>query len=141
DKPEAAKENIKALVSSFSQFYSPQLNSLKYHFVDPKRISRDFLLRLFSGGPKMIMNVEELSSIYHFANRSTTVPGMKWVLSKALPAPANLPTDGIVLGESNYRGTKQLVRLKDEDRRRHLFMIGKTGTGKTTLFEAIIEQD
>jgi len=46
-----------------------------------------------------------------------------------------------VIGESNYRGAKKLVRLQDEDRRRHLFMIGKTGVGKTTLFETMIEQD
>ena len=141
DTPTSAQENTKALISSFSQFYSPQLNSLKYRRVDQKRIARDFLLRLFSGAPKMILNVEELSSIFHFPNRHNETPGLKWVLAKTLPAPANLPAEGVVIGESNYRGEKKLVRLQEEDRRRHIFMIGKTGTGKTTLFETMIEQD
>lgn len=141
DTPAAAEENTKALISAFSQFYSPQLNSLKYRQVEQKRIARDYLLRLFSGAPKMILNVEELASIYHFPNRYSEVPGMKWVLAKTLPSPPNLPKEGVVIGESNYRGEKNLVRLQDEDRRRHIFMIGKTGTGKTTLFEMMIEQD
>lgn len=141
DKMIAADENLKVLIGAFAQFYSPQLNSFKYRHVPANRLSRDFLLRLFSGAPKMILNVEELSSVYHFPNRSSEVPGMKWLLSKVLPAPANLPKTGTVLGESNFRGVKELVRIKPDDRRRHLFMIGKTGTGKTTLFETMIEQD
>ncbi len=141
DSSSTAEENSKALISAFSQFYWPQLNSLKYRKVEQKRIARDFLLRLFSGAPKMILNVEELSSFYHFPNRHTETPGLKWVLAKILPAPAHLPTEGVVIGESNYRGEKKLVRLQEEDRRRHIFMIGKTGTGKTTLFETMIEQD
>ncbi len=141
DTTDAAELNTKQLISAFSQFYSPQLNSLKYRRVESKRIARDFLLRLFSGAPKMILNVEELSSIYHFPNRHTEVPGLKWVLAKVLPSPPNLPSSGVVIGESHFRGEKKLVRVRDEDRRRHIFMIGKTGTGKTTLFETMIEQD
>jgi len=141
DTPAAAEQNTKAIISAFAQYYSPQLNSLKYRQVRPNRISRDFLLRLFSGAPKMILNVEELASIYHLPNRHTDTPGLKWVLAKQLPAPSNLPKEGVVIGESNYRGEKNLIRLQDEDRRRHIFMIGKTGTGKTTLFETMIEQD
>ncbi|MCR4277579.1 MAG: type IV secretion system DNA-binding domain-containing protein [Candidatus Berkelbacteria bacterium] len=141
ETPQAAQENTKAIISAFSQFYSPQLNSLKYRQVEQKKIARDFLLRLFSRAPKMILNVEELASVYHFPNRHTETPGLKWVLAKALPAPSNLPKEGVVIGESNYRGEKHLVRLQEEDRRRHIFMIGKTGTGKTTLFETMIEQD
>lgn len=136
-----ASENLKTIISSFAQYYSPQLNSLKYHHLSDKQASRDYLLRLFSGSKKMILNVEELSSIFHFPNRSTETPGLKWVMSRNLPPPANLPAKGIVIGESNYRSEKKLVRLDEEDRRRHLFMIGKTGVGKTTLFETMIEQD
>ncbi|OGD67859.1 hypothetical protein A3F08_01185 [Candidatus Berkelbacteria bacterium RIFCSPHIGHO2_12_FULL_36_9] len=55
--------------------------------------------------------------------------------------PTNLPEDGTIIGESVYRGERKMVRLKTEDRRRHIFMIGKTGVGKTTLFENMIKQD
>lgn len=137
----AADANLSGIVAAMGQFYSPQFNSLKYRKISSSKIARDYLLRLFANAPKMIFNVEELSSIYHLPNRSLETPGVRWLVSRSLPAPANLPQKGVVLGESIYRGTKQLVRLQEEDRRRHVFMIGKTGTGKTTLFETMIEQD
>ncbi|MBI4948430.1 type IV secretion system DNA-binding domain-containing protein [Candidatus Berkelbacteria bacterium] len=136
-----AEANLDVLIAAFSQFYSPQFNSLKYRKVFPDKIAKDYLLRIFSGAPKMILNVEEISSIFHLPTHILETPGLKWLTARALPAPANLPDEGVVIGESVYRGTKKLVRLQDEDRRRHLFMIGKTGTGKTTLFETMIEQD
>lgn len=136
-----AEANLNLLITSFAQFYAPQFNSLKYRKIATSKLARDYLLRLFSGAPRMIFNVEELSSFYHFPTRSVETPGIKWLMAKGLPAPANLPKTGVVIGKSNYRGSTQLVRLQDEDRRRHMFMIGKTGTGKTTLFETMIEQD
>lgn len=137
----AADANLNTMIASFSQYYSPQFNSLKYRKIGAGKIAHDYLMRLFSGAPKMILNVEELSSIYHLPTRVLETPGLKWLMAKSLPAPANLPDTGVVIGESNYRGQSKLVRLKEEDRRRHLFMIGKTGVGKTTLFETMIEQD
>lgn len=141
-KDEAAAEaNLNSLIAAFAQFYAPQFNSLKYRKLKGLKIARDYLLRLFANAPKMILNVEELSSLFHLPTRTLETPGVKWLVAKQLPAPASLPEEGIVIGESIYRGTKKLVRLKNEDRRRHLFMIGKTGVGKTTLFETMIEQD
>ncbi|MEX2012406.1 MAG: type IV secretion system DNA-binding domain-containing protein [Patescibacteria group bacterium] len=136
-----AEGNLMALISGFSQFYSPQFNSFKYKKAKSDNIARQYLLRMFAGAPKMILNVEEISSIFHLPNRLLETPGLKWEMSKTLPAPENLPPAGVVIGESAYRDINKLVRLKDDDRRRHLFMIGKTGTGKTTLFETMIEQD
>jgi len=141
-KDEAAvKENLSTLIASFAQFHHPSFNSLKYRLISPKKIARNYLLRLFLGNRKMLLNTEEISSIFHFPNRTLETPGVKWLQARSLPAPAGLPTEGVIIGESLYRGVKQLIRLKDEDRRRHLFMIGKTGVGKTTLFENMIEQD
>ncbi len=137
----SAAVGLTTIVSAFSQFYAPQYNSLKYRKAAGAKIGRDYLLRSFNNAPKMLLNVEELSSIFHLPTRVLQTPGVKWVGAKKLPAPANLPKEGIVIGESVYRGVKEYVRLQDEDRRRHVFMIGKTGVGKTTLFETMIEQD
>ncbi len=136
-----ADENLKVLLSAFSQFHAPEFNSLKYRILTSRVIVRDYLLRLFDKGPKMLLNSEELSSIFHLPNRSIDTPGVKWQLSRALPPPANLPEKGIVIGASRYRGGEKFVRFQEDDRRRHLFMIGKTGVGKTTLFDNMIEQD
>lgn len=136
-----AETNLTTIISGFSQFYAPQFNSFKYKKIKQDKIARDYLLRIFGSGSKMILNVEEISSIFHFPNRLLETPGVKWQSSKTLPIPANLPKEGVVIGESKYRGINTLIRIKDEDRLRHLFMIGKTGTGKTTLFKTMIEQD
>lgn len=141
DSESAAEDNLRILISTVAQFHSPEGNSLRYRRLPGKRIGRDYLMRLFSGSPKMILNVEELTSIYHLPNRLLETPGLRWLIARTLPAPANLPSEGVVIGRSNYRGESKLIRLSDEDRRRHMFMIGKTGVGKTTVFETMIEQD
>lgn len=141
-KDEAAAEtHLNTLISAFSQFYSQQLNGLKYRKISGQKAAKDYLLRLFNNAPRMILNVEELASFYHLPHRMLETPGVKWLSARQLPAPPNLPAEGVVLGESVYRNERKLVRLQNEDRRRHLFMIGKTGVGKTTLFETMMEQD
>jgi len=137
----AAESNLKVIIAAFSQFHAAEFNSLKYRFVPAKTLARDYLLRLFANAPKMILNSEELSSIFHLPTRSIETPGVKWQMSRTLPPPANLPDEGVAIGVSKYRGIEKMVRLKDDDRRRHVFMIGKTGVGKTTLFDTMIEQD
>ncbi len=136
-----ADNTLKILIAAFSQFHAPQFNSFKYRSVPSTRIGRDYLLRLFGNAPKMILNAEELSSIYHLPTKLIETPGVKWQMARTLPPPADLPEEGVIIGAAKYRGTEKLVRLKDDDRRRHVFMIGKTGVGKTTLFEGMIEQD
>jgi len=136
-----AEENLKTIIAAFSQFHSPDFNGFRYDQRKGEKIANDYLLRYFGHAPKMILNVEELSSLYHFPNKSMHTPGLKWLSARSLAAPANLPDKGIVIGQNVYRGQSKYIRLQDEDRRRHMFMIGKTGTGKTTLFELMIEQD
>lgn len=45
------------------------------------------------------------------------------------------------IGKTNFRGQERLVAIKDNDRLRHTYMIGKTGTGKTTLYQNMALQD
>jgi len=71
-----AEANLSTLIAAFAQFYAPQFNSLKYRKVSPAKIARDYLLRLFSGAPKMILNVEELSSLYHLPTRLLETPAL-----------------------------------------------------------------
>ncbi len=134
-----AEMNLKNITTSFGQFSAPEVNSFKIKKKSGKAI-RDYILRRLSG-KGMILNTEELASIFHFPSIYVKTPNIEWLKAKELPPPTNLPKEGIVLGESIYRGVKNLVHLKQEDRRRHIFMIGKTGVGKTTLFSNMFEQD
>ncbi len=88
-----------------------------------------------------ILNSEELATIFHFPNRQITTPHIHWLHSKTAPAPAEIPEDGLYIGHSLYRGVKRKICMGDDDRRRHLYIVGATGTGKTELLKSMIMQD
>lgn len=71
------------------------------------------------------------------------VPGFAIQEVRYAPLPANIPLNGIVLGESLYTGIagRSKVRIKDDDRRRHMYIVGKTGTGKSTLIMQMAIED
>lgn len=139
---EAASVHLQNVISAFAQFAAPAWNS----FRPLSKVNRNaeivnFIFRRLGSTPKLILNTEELSSIFHLPNRWVETPNIQWLTSRTLPPPTNLPPDGVVIGESVFRGETKLIRIQDEDRLRHIFMIGKTGVGKTTLFENMIDQD
>lgn len=137
-----AEVQLGSLSGSFAQFQSPRSNGFRVRRSGNfNHFARDFLLRSFTGPRSQILNTAELSSIYHYPTRFTETPGIEWLLARTLAPPVNLPDEGVELGESVFRGERKLVRLKENDRRRHMYMIGKTGTGKTTLFQYMFEQD
>ncbi len=129
------------IVAAFSQFQNPAANGFKYEKMSGERwFVTDFVLRAFTGR-WMILNTEELGSLFHFPNQFVDTPNIRWLRAKRAPAPPSLPKEGLYIGDNMFRGDKTNIFLKKEDRRRHLYMIGMTGTGKTTLFENMILQD
>lgn len=137
-----AEVNLKNIFSSFAQFTSPDKNTFKFlRGFEKKSFLTHYILRHFIGFNKMILNSEELASIYHFPSQHIDTPGIRWFMAKRSPVPANMPKEGIILGKNVYRREEITVRLKENDRRRHLYCIGMTGTGKSTLFESMILQD
>lgn len=142
DNEESAKSNLENILNSFAEFNAPEFNSFRrINILHKNQFLIDFVLRDLYGSTYRIMNTEELASIMHFPNKFIETPNIKWLLAKFLPPPTNLPEDGVTIGESVYRGESKLVKIKEEDRRRHIFMIGKTGVGKTTLFKNMAIQD
>lgn len=136
-----AEVHLTNIISAFSQFQSPAANSFKYKRMSgDKHFITDFVLRSFAGKP-LLLNTEELASIFHFPNANVETPNIRWLRAKRAPAPPGISSDGLYIGDNMYRGEKTSIFLKREDRRRHLYMIGMTGTGKTTLFENMIIQD
>lgn len=144
----ACEIQMKNIISSFEQFRSPDTN----HFHDTHehasaRTVRNMIYRTFSrpGIKKwksMILNVEEIASVFHFPHsKYNLTPEIKWQKFKIVKAPDNLPKDGILLGHNVYRGKKVPVYMQSEDRMRHFYVIGQTGTGKTTILQAMARQD
>jgi hypothetical protein len=146
ESKESAKAHLSNLSSSFEQF-SGEFNGFKSRKIRHKAsFMQDFIYRyqpMFHlwGSRKSILNSEELASTYHFPNKSVTTPHINWIYSKSAPAPAQIPSEGLYLGVSAYRGIKRPVYITDDDRRRHIYIIGKTGVGKSELLKEMMLQD
>jgi len=137
-----AEDILNSVIASFSQFTSPVRNELVP--IKPKNLKRfiyEYSFREFNGSQAMILNTEELASMYHLPTSSTDIPRVKWLTSREAPPPENLPDAGIVIGESVYRDNHKSIRMTDDDRRRHLYIIGQTGTGKTLMMKHMVAQD
>jgi len=143
---ETAKMHLSNIGASFEQF-AGENNSLKGRKIRSKgAFMEDFLYRYqpmfhLLGNRPSILNSEELATIFHFPNKQVTTPHIYWLYAKTAPAPAEVASEGLFLGVSNYRGIKRPVYINDDDRRRHMYIIGKTGTGKTELLKDLIMQD
>jgi len=139
---EMAKSYLQSVVDSFSQFNFYQYgNSFKLFVSGQTGLIHDFIYRNFKEKQKVILNIEELASLYHFPTPFLETPNIRWLLAKKLAPPPNLPQEGLLLGENIYRGVKTNVYLKTDDRRRHTYIIGMTGTGKSVLLANLALQD
>ncbi len=140
-----ADANLRGITSSFVPFGSPDLNGFK-QVIGPvqsqaKLVTRYIFRELEGAGKKIILNAEELASLWHPPTKDIETPHVRWLGAKTAPPPSNMPTAGILLGYNQYRGQNTDVHVKDEDRRRHMYTVGKTGMGKSTLLKNMIIQD
>jgi hypothetical protein len=141
---ESANAHLSNIKSSFEQFNS-NLNGFKRRKIYFKTaFMHDFIYRyqpMIRLGSPSVLNSEELATIFHLPNKTIETPHLLWVYSKRAPAPDKIATSGLYLGKSNYRGMSRPVYITDEDRTRHIYIIGRTGTGKSILLKDMILQD
>ncbi len=143
-----AEVKLNEIAGSFKQFNLPNLNNLEIRSINKNNIQtlRRYQQRLVVN--PMILNAEELATIYHMPAMDVGTPNVFWVNSRRLEPPHDLPVVGVVpdeeltiIGETNFRGHKQKFGIKTADRRRHVYIIGKTGMGKSVLLENMIRSD
>ena len=138
---EEAKEKLKEIAGSFRQFALPQCNAF-----GPRKIrSSDTVNHGFIEQP-YILSVEEIATLWHMPTILVQTPNIDWVVSKKLEPPNNLPLadkepDLTVLGEAVFRGQRHKFGIRPDDRRRHIYTIGKTGMGKSTILVNMIYSD
>ncbi len=140
---EKTEAMLDSLEGSFAQFHSSKTNSFKFRrrfLPKNKKLIWQYIFRSFDPKDSFILGSEELASIFHFPTVQK-VQGVKELDSREAEAPANLPKEGITIGENNYRGIKTQIKVSREDRRRHMYGIGQTGTGKSVLLTNLILQD
>jgi len=135
---------LSGVVSSFAQFDSPAYNGFKVeHFKDVKKLVVDYTFRFFPLKQRTnILNSVELASLFHLPEQNA-IPSsaVERQLTKQVDGPAQLATDGILLGINEFRGTQKQIWLRDKDRRRHMYVIGQTGMGKSVFLENLAFQD
>lgn len=101
-----------------------------------------FIFREFGGNGKFILSSEELATIFHFPQLSQNlIPEVKFNEAKTAPAPLELSQEGILLGVNSNAGKDTEIHYPKEDRMRHFYAIGQTGTGKTGTLLTMILQD
>lgn len=129
-------------VSSFSQCnYYEYGNQFSNDRRTRPKLIEDFIYRRFDEKISSILNTEELSTIFHLPLKWLETPNIMWLTAKYAPAPTNIPAEGIMLGYNVYRGQKKEIRFKRDDRRRHTYIIGKSGVGKSVMISNMAIQD
>jgi len=137
-----ADMHLRNILASFMQYSMPPFNGFRVKKEQSRKVLLDFMLRSFNGsGGDTILNTEELASVWHLPTPFIETPNIKWLLSKRAPAPVNMPREGLLLGYNTFRSVKTDVRIKRDDRRRHMYVIGRTGTGKSELLRNMAIQD
>ncbi len=145
DTHHKAEVLLSSMKSAFAQYSTTDNNSFhhKENYIGP--IVRRFLMRDMRKPfhvHKMILCPEEIASVFHLPNiRYNKAPTINWQNYKIAPPPNNIPKEGILLGHSIYRGVSTEIRMKNEDRFRHFYVIGQTGTGKSSILQTMIRQD
>ena len=146
-----AKQIVSEVKDSFAQYNAPNNNSFsKTKYFSRSALLKGFIMRDIKRGilkritdpRKMILCSEEVSSVFHFPNiKYNKSPVIKWQEFKIASAPNNTPNTGLFLGNNIFRGETKPVHIKRDDRRRHFYMIGKSGTGKSTILKEMFKQD
>ena len=135
---------VGGVVAAFSQFDSPNSNGFKYDL--SKKIDQlvtDYIFRFFPvSNKKIVLNTQELATIFHLPSQAS-IPssGVERQMTKQVDGPASLITDGVLIGRNEYRGAVKEIRLSVNDRRRHMYVIGASGMGKSVFLKNIAYQD
>jgi len=135
---------LSSVTASFAIFDAPGRNGFKFVFAkDIEKFVTSFIFRFFPQElNNVVLNSVELSTLFHLPDqRSTPTSQIARQMSKQVDGPRNIPDDGLLLGYNLFRGVKKEIRLANKDRRRHLYILGQTGTGKTVLQQNLVVQD
>ncbi len=132
------------LEASFAQFSQVGGNSIKWVEVQgskQKAMLHRYSYRLWNEDESYPLNMSELASVFHFPMQNKDVGNVRAQTATQAQAPLDMPVEGVILGVNKFRGQDTMIHMSREDRRRHLYVIGQTGTGKTSILKNLIIQD
>lgn len=134
--------------SGFNQFTEAHRNGIEFKKIADSKLGsflHEFTYRLFDKTYVMPLNLSELATVFHFPYDIENSPQLKQAKAAGSPAPIELgdmdSADGVLLGYNTYRGITTPIYMRREDRMRHFYVIGQTGTGKSGVLRTMIAQD
>lgn len=141
-----SEQLLRDVVASFKQFTTAHLNSFTHATPEKggEEIYNEYIRRYMSAEPFDIVNIEELASVFHLPNNSVETPNINWSRARKAEPPMNLPTfndDVSIYAETDYRGARTEFGIKRADRRKHMYLLGKTGVGKSSTFKNMFISD
>lgn len=145
---ERAERELQNVVAAFKQFNTTNLNGFSTgKIVSGDKFLDEYRARLFIDNG-FILNIEELASLYHLPHESVATPNIAWIQTKTGEPPADLPTekneklsDISLFGLTNFRHQRVRFGIKRSDRDRHVYIIGRSGSGKTFLLQLLTISD
>lgn len=139
-----ALQMLEDIEGAFAQFSAPDMNAFRFNRVKGRQLEKltfNYAFRLFEHAQSIPLSSEELTSVWHFPVSSAVLPRVKFSSFKMSEPPAGIPADGVVIGVNEYHGQTTELRVSREDRLRHMYIIGQTGTGKSTTMNHMIYDD
>ncbi len=140
-----AEAMLSDLESSFNQFTNTLGNGFVWKRPEGNKLEsllHEFSFRMFSKEYIVPISIKEISTVMHFpVSAGTNAPQLKQSKAGTAPAPLDLPREGILLGKNLHRNVEQLVYMAPEDRLRHMYVVGQTGVGKSSILKNLIMQD
>ncbi len=135
---------LNSIIATFALYDAPGKNGFK--FVPAKDIDSfvtAYIMRFFpQENTTNVLNSTEIATVFHFPDQENIpTTQLERQSSKQVDGPRNIPEQGLLLGYNMFRGAKKAIRLSDADRRRHLYIVGQTGTGKSALLSNLALQD
>jgi hypothetical protein len=139
-----AESILSEIESAFNQFEDTSGNKLSFERMKKGKLMafiKDFSWRVFSVKENMPLSLKELTTLLHLPSGVSASPELKQAKAGQAAAPLELGKEGTLLGVNRFRGVETNAYMTPEDRLRHFYVIGQTGTGKTTLLKNMIVQD
>lgn len=157
---ELANMHLTNMLGAFEQYSNPGINEVKkekfnrlnervfMYNVIHRQMPLEPILPFIKAknGSSSVLNVEELAGIYHYPNKDVETPNINWLLARELPAANWISSDidskdTIWLGNNIYRAQVKPICFQRDDRRRHAYIVGQTGSGKSWLLVRMLVQD
>ncbi|MFY9228396.1 MAG: TraM recognition domain-containing protein [Candidatus Microsaccharimonas sp.] len=142
--PGKSQALLGSVVSAFSLFDSTSNNGFKFTAAkNMEEFVTAYIFRFFPQGVNQnLLNTVELATIFHLPNQgSIPTSQVQRQMDKQVDGPTQIMDEGFLLGYNEFRGNRKPIRLSSNDRRRHAYIIGQTGTGKSILLENLAFQD